>query len=107
VGYTDDSSVESDFGQLARRMDRWSKDRTVNSGSFNEKLSSTLNKVNYNTLLESLKCIARFKTTELPPIPELERRQTMLLRSLLAHDVYTKVFKNPFSCMGSGEPNLS
>lgn len=97
----DDESVKADFDNLARKMKFWSRTFASNMGL----LHSTMTEVDHATLLESLQYVVALQTSELPgTLPDRlghGEGLTVLLNALLAHTIYTEVFRNPFYCLGS------
>lgn len=97
----DDGEMKQEFFRLSGRTREWSRRFNPGDDSLKPTLSSHLTNVDYQTLLKSLKDVVHFETETLPPYLEQGYGQKLPLQALLAHDIYTKVFQNPFSCLGS------
>jgi hypothetical protein len=88
----------SDLGRIKKEMRNWAKSTGVKGAEALEKLSNS----NLMSLLKNLSHVAVIKNNELPRGLSESKSPALLLNALLAHHLYTTMFRSPFFFFDDG-----
>ncbi|KAH8587067.1 hypothetical protein B0O99DRAFT_527398 [Bisporella sp. PMI_857] len=96
---TDEGKVMGDLDRLKRDMRAWAKATSVQGSS----LTQLLKDGETTALMKDLANVARVENGQLPEgLSAVAKCPMLLLNALLAHNVYTSLFRSPFFFLSSG-----
>lgn len=90
----EDSKVMEDLGRLKRDMRSWAKKVSSND------MDAVLKSLDKRRLRNALEHVVVFEHGELPQGLSSRKVPALLLSALLAHDIYTTIFRDPFFFLG-------
>jgi hypothetical protein len=86
----DTPHVKQTLDRIKTRMRAWAKRVVISS-------PAPVTTGEYPDLVEYLSCVISLDGGQLPPgLVKLKPHRSMLLNALLAHDLYTRIFRSPF-----------
>ena len=88
----DESRVLADFKEIRTQMRTWAKNAAVK----NIAAIQDIEEEQYASLMASLSHVAVVENNQLPGGLSTPKGPSLLLNALLAHDVYTSLFRAPF-----------
>jgi hypothetical protein len=94
----EDTKVVSDLGRIKKEMRNWAKSTGVKGAEALENLDHS----EFMSLLKNLSHVAVIKNNELPRGLSESKSPALLLNALLAHHLYTTVFRSPFFFLDDG-----
>ena len=92
------STVVRDLDRIKREMKSWAKGTSIKDRS----PFHTLDVMNVATLIKDLSYVVLLDNNQLPQGLSTPKSSSLLLNALLAHDVYTTIFRNPFFFLNDG-----
>jgi hypothetical protein len=90
--------VVSDLNTIKNKMKNWAKGTSVKDMS----LLQTLDGMDIASLMKDLSRVALLENNQLPQGLSTPKSASLLLNALLAHDVYTTIFRSPFFFLNDG-----
>jgi hypothetical protein len=94
----EDTKVVSDLGRIKKEMRNWAKSIGVKGAEAFENLSNS----ELMSLLKNLSHVAVIKNNELPRGLSESKSPALLFNALLAHHLYTTMFRSPFFFLDNG-----
>jgi hypothetical protein len=94
----EERKVMGDLDRLKREMRSWAKGTSMN----NMALLQSLDERDYVALMNDLAHVVLFENEQLPQGLSTSKSPALLLNALLAHSVYTSIFRNPFFFLEDG-----
>jgi hypothetical protein len=94
----EDTKVVSDLGRIKKEMRTWAKSTGVKGAEALENLDHS----ELMSLLKNLSHVAVIKNNELPRGLSEPKSPVLLLNALLAHHLYTAMFRSPFFFFDDG-----
>jgi hypothetical protein len=94
----EDTKVVSDLGRIKKEMRNWAKSTGVKGAEALENLDHS----EFMSLLKNLSHVAVIKNNELPRGLSESKSPALLLNALLAHHLYTTMFRSPFFFLDDG-----
>jgi hypothetical protein len=88
----------SDLNTIKNKMKNWAKGTSVKDMS----LLQTLDGMDIASLMKDLSRVALLENNQLPQGLSTPKSASLLLNALLAHDVYTTIFRSPFFFLNDG-----
>jgi len=100
---TEESKVTGDLDRLRTNMRTWEK----GTPTHNMDLVQSLDKAEYSVLFKDLAEVCLLENDQLPQGLSSSKGSSLLLNALLAHNVYTTLFRNPFFFLEDGLGGLT
>jgi hypothetical protein len=95
---SEESKVSGDLYRIKREMRSWAKGTSIKEMS----PIQTIDERDFAGLMKDLSCVVLLENNELPKGLSTPKSPSLLLNALLAHDVYTNLFRNPFFFLEDG-----
>jgi hypothetical protein len=94
----EDSKVVGDLDRIKRNMRSWAKGTSIKDMSSLQ----TLDSISRAALMKDLSHMVLLENNQLPQGLSTPKSPSLLLNALVAHDVYTSIFRNPFFFLNDG-----
>jgi hypothetical protein len=95
---SEESKVVGDLDRIRRDMRAWAKGTSIKDMSRLQELDG----VEYAALLKDLSYVALLENNQLPQGLSTPKSPSLLLNALLAHDIFSTIFRNPFFFLNDG-----
>jgi hypothetical protein len=95
---SEESKVVGDLDRIRRDMRAWAKGTSIKDMSRLQEFDG----VEYAALLKDLSYVALLENNQLPQGLSTPKSPSLLLNSLLAHDIFTTIFQSPFFFFNDG-----